>query len=427
MSCKCKAKQPYLDTMTARVDELETSASSQEVAARPEIVLGEYVTRHIPVEHLIMLSQVRGGKNPESEKLKASIEANGMINPIDVACMTHDDLERYIGFVNRVWGSNLLIDDYNARMLDGAYYLVVAGHSRTIAVVDIARDNPQSQYILNCKIHPISSPEDIINLQLEENIHSKPSLERQAMAIIEAYQWGLEVGRWRSKQEFIRLQRGSVKPKQLDDALGFASLPEGMRRFVFGKHIPYAAALELGRQSDTMVRYEKQRLKYDELPEIVGQKDDGQPITRDDALAEVLWHRINELVMHISKHQLNSTAAKKYIEGQAAVWHKALDDDNDTTREAAMLELSWATPAEEANQYIRDRRAAFEAMLRQISTLPVEQAKELVRLSGVLVGIDTAYADQILDETARRAREMLGSGVLAATIIQQHTLEALVS
>ena len=49
------------------------------------------------------------------------------------------------------------------------------------------------------------------------------------MAIIEAYQWGLEVGAGEAKQEFIiRLQRGSVKPKQLDDALGFCHCPKGM-------------------------------------------------------------------------------------------------------------------------------------------------------------------------------------------------------
>ena len=58
-----------------------------------------------------------------------------------------------------------------------ARYLVVAGHSRTIAVVDIACDKSAEQYILNCKIHPISSPEDIINLQLEK-IYTQAILER---------------------------------------------------------------------------------------------------------------------------------------------------------------------------------------------------------------------------------------------------------
>ncbi len=383
---------------------------------KPEIILGEYPTRHVPVENLIMLSQVRGGKNPESDKLKDSIGANGMINPIDVARMSRDDLDTYIGFVNRVWGSSLSIDDYDARMMDGAYYLVVAGHSRTVAVLELASEKPDVQYVINCKVHPISSPEDIINLQLEENIHSKPSVERQAMAIIEAYQWGLEIGRWTSKQEFIRQQRGAVKAKQLDDALGFASLPEGMRQFVFGRHIPYAAALELGRHVDTMIEYEKLHLHYDDL--FGAPYEDGK--TRDDLLREMLWHRINEVVSHISKHRLNSTASKKFIEGRANTWRQELGVSSRRSETAGMLELSWVTPGEEAREYVRSRRRAFEAALREISGLPVEQARELIRLSAGLVGVDSRHAQELLDETARRAREMFGSGALAATIIRQH-------
>lgn len=131
---------------------------------RPEIVLGKYDTEVVPVEELVMLSQVRGGANPESKRLKQSIAANGMINPIDVAKMSRADLETYIEFVNSTWGSHVTIDQYLEREKDGYYYLVVAGHSRTLAVLEMAQENPDMRYGITCKIHPIHSSEDIINL-----------------------------------------------------------------------------------------------------------------------------------------------------------------------------------------------------------------------------------------------------------------------
>lgn len=386
-----------------------------ERSGRKEVVLGDYESMHLPVDKLIMLSQVRGGANPESHKLKQSIDSIGMINPIDVVRLSRDELIIYIDFVNSVWGSDLSIEDYDKREIDGIFYLVVAGHSRTRAVIELAKEK-DIDYILNCKIHPVTSPEDIINLQLEENIHSKPPVERQAMAIVEAYIWGMQSGSWSSQKEFIDAQGGSIKSADLKKAIGFSRLPQQLRQFVLNRHIPYAAALEIGGITQILVNHEMMRIGYDpELPDEDLEKK----------LKVALQLQLGHMITYIASRKLNSTASVRYIQGRAKTmteYMEGFDGDNtdgpieeaEAMWSAEMLNFELVTPQQQADEYVEGLRREVQAAFDGLGYLPVIQIDNLLGTVGTLTAIDTEKARRELRRSAERARELLGESALAA-------------
>lgn len=359
-----------------------------------EMLFGCHETVDVPVDSLVLLSQVRGNKNPESEALKDSIHAKGLLNPIDVARVSQDELEAYIAFVNHTWGADIQIESYDPRRIDGQYYLVVAGHSRTTAVMDIAREMPDTRAIIRCKLHPISSPGDIVNLQLQENIHSTPPKERVAMAIVESYLWGVEHKLWTNKEDFLRQHKGRVSSGQLDKALGFASLPHYVRQFVLAGHMPYLAALELGGAMDSLYGYELQQLGFAGAAAI-------QP-DQKDLIAGAVTLRINEIIMHISTKRLNSVAAQKYIAGLQHAWAPASSQAHTDD----MLLLIGAD--EQAQQYIRSRRRAVQDQLNAVGTMPVWQAATLIDMVAANANLDADTPHELLHGFAGVATRMLG-------------------
>ncbi len=397
-------------------------------------ILGLYTQELVEVEDLIMLSQVRGGANPESRKLKQSIERRGLINEIDIARMSREHLEQYIDFVNRLWGSTLCIDDYDVRARDDYYYLVIAGHSRTLAVLDLAYENPHKQYKVNCKVHDISSPGEIIGLQLDENLYHKPPVERSAMAIIESYQWGLESGRWSGKTDFLAQHKGEVGAAEFEKAVGFHQLPADLRRLVFGKQIPYTAALELGQHIDTWIRHEMIHLGYGDL----GVLSEQQSLN----LEEVMKTELLSIISFIQNRKLNTTASKLFIQGRAGTWQKSIDEQQQEKDEQLMLlfgetpetesevedgadteehedEFSLFTLAEQDVMYVRQRRRELEALLDETGKMPVEQAKALIEFVASLKFVDSASKRRALGSAAQKAIELLGESDLAGAIAER--------
>lgn len=142
-------------------------------------------------------------------------------------------------------------DDFTDRLrLDGNYYLMVAGHTRCAAVEELINEGALPANIeMPVKVVKMGSVMDIVSVQRADNLHSAPPKEREAMAIVELYVWGLENGSWSNKKEFLNSQSSqniNITRGTLRDALHYANLPSRIRNFILGGAIKYSVGVEMG-------------------------------------------------------------------------------------------------------------------------------------------------------------------------------------
>ena len=398
--------------MTAQLTERENPE------LREERVFGDHPTRKVSVEKLITLSQVREVKNSVGPELKDSIDRGDMINQVNIALMSREQLQTYITFVNRVWRTEHDLSTFEDMILeDGSYALVIAGHSRTNAAREIAEEDPARDYYLMCHVHEITDPEDIIELQLDENIHSTPPVERQAMAIVESYVWGLESGNWSSQEEYLKIKAqkegAKINKRQLRDALGFAQLPDDMRQLVLQKMIPYTAALEIGRSASTIIAHEMMRSGITEAD--LSEETDEDETSPRRQLDELVRGRILEIVTKIASSGMNTTAAKRHIQARVAAWKQALDEANgkEKDQDAGLFDLDFATPSEQANRYVKERRQASQGLLTEVVANYPERIQHLLRYAAGLEQLGTERARRELIFAQQLAiRAVHSSGLL---------------
>ena len=338
-------------------------------------VFGRYETVELPVQGYVRLPQVRSAMNPELPNLKDSIRTRGLINPIDVARMSPGQLDTYISFVNRTWKTSVELDDYALQQQpDGWYYVVVAGHTRTEAVAQLeAEAETGYDYILTAKVHEITAPEEIIALQLDENLHSKPAQEQRAIAVVETYQYGLDQGMWASKEEFLRQAQGKFSRQVLNDALGFAQLPPEARDFVFSGKLSYNAAVAIGRASETVLDYVATRAGYDAVPQ-----------GTDDAFDEAYRTEVALLIADVLNRSLNGTAAKKYIEGQAGLMRQRVAARQHGEDDEVLFEM--VSPTAQREEYLRTLQASYRAAVRTMEGTSIEAVMQVQRLMTQLTG-----------------------------------------
>lgn len=205
----------------------------------------------VPLGEIVQLSQIRGDRNRVTTALKDSILQEGLLYPPIVASVTPALLEEYIGFTNRTWGGEANFDDFADRLrLDGNYYLMVAGHTRCAAVEELINEGALPANIeMPVKVVKMGSVMDIVSVQRADNLHSATPKEREAMAIVELYVWGLESGSWSNKKEFLNSQSSqniNITRGTLRDALHYANLPSRIRNFILGGAIKYSVGVEMG-------------------------------------------------------------------------------------------------------------------------------------------------------------------------------------
>ena len=199
-----------------------------------------YGTRYS--DEIVKLSQVRGEQNIVSGELVTDIRNNGLINPLDIAIVSEELLIEYLSFVEKTWGSAAEIDEFtHLRQEDGSYSLLMAGHSREQAIEDIEEQDALENGVMvrhpiPVKIHEnIESVWDIIRIQLGENIHSQPPKERQAIALVEAF----EFGGWDSVEDFLaEANIKNVTKGFMEKALQFRKLPKEIRSYVLAGPVP---------------------------------------------------------------------------------------------------------------------------------------------------------------------------------------------
>ena len=377
----------------------------QKALVSPEIfILGEYEQRPIPVKHLILLSQVRAGMNPDYMNIYSSMKTNGLLNPIDIAMMDEFQFADYIAFTNSLWGTDTSIEEFEDQIFEGYYPLVIAGHTRTKAAKKLEdEDVMQRTFAVMSKIHKISDPSEIISLQLDENLHSKPPMERQAMAIVESYEYGKLYGKWTTPNEFARLNKDKFSKKILADALGFARLPDQARDFVFSGNLSYTAAVEIGRATETILDNVSANLGINFSNDLAD--------SQMSAFKNAYNIKISTLIGHIQADGLNTSAAKKYILGQVTLLKensakiRGEMDDSDSLFDMSMLD----SDGQEA-LYLKELRKELWQEHQKIARL-AGGGDTILRIHETLTSVDTEAAR----ETHRRSIGRI-AGALATSL-----------
>ncbi|MDD3392787.1 MAG: hypothetical protein PHE54_04535 [Bacilli bacterium] len=218
----------------------------------------------IPIDGIIVLPQVRRKKNVEFEEIAASIENGELITNLNVARLTLEILNEYVEVLSEMNKCTVNVD--YKRQPDGFYYVLIAGHTRLEAMKHI-QDKRKEQVVTAVKIHKINSIMDIIRLQLEENLHSKPSIEERANTIVKMYQVGKRLEFWSDDKSFKKAiigdYGGRMSTKIVTEALSFSTLSPLIQRYIFNGNLPYAVGVEMGKNYAIITEYEKMFGEYD--------------------------------------------------------------------------------------------------------------------------------------------------------------------
>lgn len=339
---------------------------------RLERVMGEYEYTTLTPEQFVVVAQVRDVPNPILPQLKESLRTRGLINPVDVVNVDEATLQEYVDFTNRTWKRDVSLDGFaDQRMLDGTYYLLVAGHTRLEAIKQLEAEDDAPQYKVTAKIHSGTSVMDIVNLQLEENIHSVPRIEQRAIAIVEQYNFGLERGQWKDKADYARQMEGHVSKKQLTDALLFADLPSKLQDYVYNNHLEYSVAIELSRALPTIS--EHTYVKMGDKPLNREQEERFKETVIEQLI--ILVHQLNGETT-TQPRKLNITAAKKFIKAKTDAMNEDISVVRDSAAEETLFDLE-----DVGTVFADDIRKQYEALLAEIEQKPLEQVDEALRLA----------------------------------------------
>lgn len=204
--------------------------------------------RDFPVQKLIVLPQIRKAENARIDEIAASIQIQGLLNPINIVRLTHEEFVMHIKTINWLWKKEIQIDDYQAD--DGYYYVVVAGHSRLAAIKKL--DEPT----IDVKLHDVHTSEEILAIQIGENIYSEPPVEEKVIAIIETYRLGLLNGKWKDKNEFKKNNETKFSKYDINNAMLFENLPKTIQSSIFRNRLPYSIGVDLGTMYPLIAKYE---------------------------------------------------------------------------------------------------------------------------------------------------------------------------
>lgn len=231
------------------------------------MIFGNYEYKRLELTDIVVLPQVRKTKNSKIEEMADSIEDKGLINPLDVARLTELQLLTHVRFLTQLWKKEINIESF--QMIDGFYYVLIAGHTRLEALKKNAKKKKRKDQV-TVKIHNVKTSEEILAIQLDENIHSEPKIEERAIAIIETYHIGILGQKWKNKEDFIKKNSHKFSRRVLNEALVFSNLSPEVQEYVFSHNVPFAIGVELGRIYPLVEAYEKDQdvLSYKENVEL---------------------------------------------------------------------------------------------------------------------------------------------------------------
>lgn len=399
------------------VQERESLAPNLDRYKNPEVrTFGDHELKRVPVRNLIMMPQVRAKLNPDYHSIKESIRGGDLINQPDIAVMTRDTFAVYVEFVNEVWGSELTVEEFDDIAMDDMYHLVIAGHTRTEGILEIADDDGVNHNVM-CKVHDADDPMSIVALQLDENLHSKPPVERSALVIVESYLLGKKQGEWKNEKEFVAKVEKKFSKEQVSDAVGFARLPEEIRDFVFSRQLHYAAALALGRGSQVIEDCVMAEMGYVMIANE----------TQEKRFKKAYDLKVSVLVAEVTnKPKLNSTAAKRYIQAR-------IDGLETKTKKILGVadirepQIKMATAADQDMIYLRQLEREFNQAMQEVAVRPVASVERALQLYSRLSGVDTEEAQRTAERGRSRLVKSIGdtglfADALASEIEQEFSL-----
>jgi hypothetical protein len=328
------------------------------------MAIGHY--EYVPINpfELVVLPQVRKTKNARIDEIADSIADKGLINPIDVARLTYDELKNHINFLNQLWKKNININSFTP--VNGYYYVVIAGHTRLEGIKRNAERNICNDDI-EVKIHKVKTSREILAIQLDENIHTEPRIEERAIAIIETYRLGIINGEWKDKAEFILKNKDKFSRHVLNDALIFADLPVEVQEYIFSYRVPYAIGVELGRIFSLIQKYEADFDKSGESVEI-----------------NIRFHYANLLNQILQVDSIKK--ALIVLSGHA----KTLDDHFRPKEELQQEILEfWGDGVNRQSEFHHEQLVNdYNKTRRDLCGMPFEKIVELLRLDKNLTGED---------------------------------------
>lgn len=366
---------------------------------------GEKEYLSVPLESLIRVSQQRGIYNPAFKSIKESIDGDDVINPPDVAYLRRDSLEAYLRFINKVWGDEHDIDQFEPDE-EGYYHLVIAGHTRVEAMIELEDERllkavEEGYDISNFPIPKIHSkiyrdlqPEDILALQMAENLHEKPSQERTAIAMVETFLYGVEAGKWSNRLEFLEANKGKFSRESLNKALLFADLSETIRGLVFAGVVAYGPIVELARTVPSHRAYILK--KYFEGRDYSDLSDE----ERSDIESMIdTWNASETADLQTKK--LNISAAKKHFASYIKNWDN-FDPENETQGE---LFVDRTRQWRDHKKHVRD---GLKAKVTEIAALPVSGAFKALQLYVTMLQPRNEFKDAGLGFDTEEGQELLG-------------------
>ena len=335
-------------------------------------------------DEIVKLSQVRGEQNIVKRELKEDVRANGLLNPIDVGVVSEELLAEYIEFVHGTWGEGASVSDFAyLRDEDGAYTLLIAGHSRHQSIEDIEEEEfletgEMVRYPIPVKIHTIESVWDIIRIQLGENIHSQPPKERQAIALVEAFEYGVKNEQWTTIDEFLQKENHEdVTHNFMIQALKFRKLPPDIRSLVLSGPVHYTAGVEMAQTAEPIRQYYMAKLG------IVGTPSDKE----GEEVATLVSQQLKIMANQTVKRGMNTTAAKAYVKAQRAHYVNLRKTILGEKKRDGTLSLDFVVQ-NMAEKYIKEKKAEIAAQLREMAHIKGDDVARMIMLNQSEVGRD---------------------------------------
>lgn len=354
---------------------------------RSDIHFGATNVKTCDIDSVIILSQVRDRRHPRYEELKRSILSIGLLNNPDWVEFSPEVFDEYVEFVNELWTKDHKVEDYaDHRLPDGYYRVSAAGNTRTAILKEIAEDKRKElgyhAYITtDAKVTRDATVQDLMDMQIDENIHSGVISNQEAKALIESYRWGLKRGDWNTPEEYRKARKGKVSKKKMDEILAFSELIPEIVDDALCDRIPYAAAVKLGKALPLMIQGMRAQahLPFGPLRQEEQETINSTVETKQSAIA-----------IHIRNHPTlwkNAPAANKYIESAEQSW-RARITEADTAYNPAKIDIGFdeadtpifqmATPLEQAKKQQMQELNEFKRALAHIARQPHTESTELL-------------------------------------------------
>lgn len=227
---------------------------------RPEI-WGESVVRPVRLGDIILLEQTRQSKNPEYARIAESIRNEGLHKEPELDVLDREHFKALLAVLYfRVFKGEMpedLIDQFDPAE-DGLYYPATNGNTRTLILIDIAKQKAgkakQAGYTINpydtqvmCKLNFNRSPEEIIGSQISDNFQSSPPFEDVALTTVSHYQYLRSTGQVKTRAEYVKTVGGKFTSDILGGMIAYDKLPEPVHAFVHDKALSLSVAIEIAK------------------------------------------------------------------------------------------------------------------------------------------------------------------------------------